>query len=180
MTIRKSILAVSFLMVLVSLTPAAQAGEGDHTWGPRLGLGIAPGVAFAGLHLDFGPVAPDFHLRLLGEGGLGQDKTHIALGLQGLRFFDANSKGWRPYLGGEAGVNYFYRDNLKDKTLIDISDPYNPKKIVIRADHTTAGMALNLVGGIEGNLSGGRKWFAELRGGLLKGPQGKVVIGWLF
>lgn len=164
---RKAPWLVLVLVVMGCVLPALGAGNGENTWGPRLGVAVDPAVVMAGLHLDFGALAPDFHLRTLAEGGLGDDKTHLALGLQGLRFFDAGSKGWRPYLGGEVGVNYIHRD-------------LSEKEKDAGKDQTTSGMALNLVGGFQGNLSAGREWFVELRGGFLKGPHAKLVLGWLF
>lgn len=139
-------------------TPASAAG-----WGPRFGLTVDPDQVHFGAHVDAGYLADALRFQPNFELGIGDNLTVAAFNFDFLYLFSTNPGAWRPYLGGGPGANVVDWDN--DRFGHDDSD-------------LDAG--LNLVGGIERNLSSGGRFLTEVRFGLTDSPDLKWTVGWTF
>lgn len=130
-------------------------------WGPRLGLTIDPDQVHFGAHLDAGYLAEQLRFQPNFEMGIGNDLTIAAFNFDLLYLFNSRLDAWRPYLGGGAAANIV--DHERD-----------------RRDGSDLEAGLNMVGGIERNLSSGGRFLTELRLGLIDTPDLKWTVGWTF
>jgi hypothetical protein len=161
---RRALLPLAILVVVVAVTapPAARANIGFRGVGPRVGLTIDPDQLHLGGHLDFGEFTDRVRFQPNLEIGFGDDLDVVAVNLEAFYRFRNSRSAWTPYAGGGLGINHYSWDGGRFD------------------DHSDTDMGLNALGGIEKGISGGSRFFLELKLGLADSPDWKVTVGWTF
>ncbi len=158
---------VACALVVVTLMPALALAQSENVgfrgWGPRVGVTVDPDQVHFGFHFDFGNFSRRVRFQPNFELGLGDDVTVAAINFEAAYRFRAQWEVWGPYAGGGIGVNILNGDNVGG-----------------RGDDSDTEIGLNVLGGIERGLSGGDRFFMELKLGLTDSPDAKVTVGWTF
>jgi hypothetical protein len=115
-----------------------------------------------GLHADFSSYSSGFRFQPNFELGFGDDLTFGALNAEAAYRFNENWESWSPYLGGGLGLNIVGSD---DNGLLDDSD---------------TDVGASVLGGLERGLSGGDRFFGEVKLGVADSPDVKFTVGWTF
>lgn len=156
---RRTIITAGLLGVaaILALAPRAEAIDG---WGPRVGMTVNPDQVHFGAHLDAGYLSDNLRFQPSFTVGVGNDVTMWSTDFDVAYIFGSSGNGWSPYLGGGPAVNILDRNN--------------------RANDSDLDAGLNVLGGVERRLSGGTRFFTELKLGLLDAPDMRWTVGWTF
>ncbi len=162
-----SALLAAFLLTLLPARAdaARQTSLGFRGWGPRLGVTLSPDQFHVGVHADFGDISPRVRLQPNFELGFGDNQRVAAINMEGFYRFFSRWDVWNPYLGGGFGVNVWSFDSEWHHHGFSSS-------------HTDIG--LNILGGVEKEISNGNRFFTELKVGLIDSPDLKITFGWTF
>lgn len=157
--------SIAFAIVLaVAPAPAHAAnGPGLAGWGPRLGVTSDPDQIHMGLHIDVSNLASHVRFQPNIEVGFGDDMVLVSLNGDLAYRFRARWDAWGPYLGGGLAFQFWDDDRGRD-----------------RFGDSDTEVGLNLLGGIERDLSRRNRFFVELKLGLLDTPDFKATVGWIF
>lgn len=166
MTARRLAVLVSVLTVAVTAAgsaPSSAAELGFFGWGVRGGVSIDPDQVFGGVHFELGEFSEGVLFRPNVELGVGDDETVLSVNGAVLWLLPRSSGQWRPYIGGELGINH--RE-------IDRPEPFG--------DRDETDLAINFAGGVETTRKGGGRLMLEGKIGLAEKPRVKLLLGWTF
>ncbi|MDH3283826.1 MAG: hypothetical protein OEQ13_03735 [Acidobacteriota bacterium] len=151
------------LLALVSVGSASAQEIGFFGWGPRVGISADPDQLFGGVHFELGDFAENVLFRPNVEVGFGDDETVLAVNAAVHWLIPRRLQRWRPYVGGEVGLNH--REIDRGGRFKDIDD---------------TDIAINVVGGFETERGGGSRMLLEGKVGLAERPRIKLLVGWTF
>jgi hypothetical protein len=157
------VLAAAVAVAAAPAPASAADGPGFAGWGPRIGVTSDPDQIHMGLHIDVGNFADHIRFQPNMDVGFGDDVTLVSLNGDLACRFRSQWDVWSPYLGGGIAFQFWDVDNRGS-----------------RFDDSDTEVGLNLLGGIERGLSGGNRFFTELKLGLVDTPDFKATVGWTF
>lgn len=151
------------MLILAGLaTKALAQGSseiGFSGWGVRAGLSSDPDQVYGGVHFDLGELIEDVRFRPTVELGFGDDQTVVQVLAEVHQVF-SQFRVCKPYFGGGLGLTY-----------INYDDDH-------RGDDSDTEASVNVIGGIDTELSQGMKLFFEFKVGLAnKDPDIKFGVG---
>lgn len=144
---------------------SSDSGSGIRGWGPRVGLASDPDQFLVGVHIDAGRLAPRVRFQPDVELGLGDE--FFLLGFTApVHYLFRVSGDVQPYAGGGVTIGYVN---------IDVPEPFEDV-----VDDDDIEFAVDIVGGVEWNLSQGNLFFVEFD--ILAGDlhDFQLVAGWTF
>ena len=157
---RISIIGAALFLIAIG----AGAARGYTAWGPRLGVTADPDQVHVGMHIDVGSFGEHVRFQPNMDMGFGDDIFLASLnGDVAYRFF-STWDAWSPYLGGGLALYFWNFDRDRD----------------FPRDDTETDFGLNALMGIERGLSGGDRFFTEVKIGLVDSPDFKATVGWSF
>jgi hypothetical protein len=151
---------VTGLMGLAAILVLSQPAAAIDGWGPRVGMTVNPDQVHFGAQLDAGYITNHLRFQPNFTVGVGNDATVWSVDFDAAYLFASVGNGWAPYVGGGPAIN-----------VVDHSN---------RANDSNFDSGLNLLGGVEHRLSGGTRFFTELKLGLLDSPDMRWTVGWTF
>ncbi len=151
--------AIAVLLLALSSTSSAQRLFGLHGIGPRLGVSINPDQFHFGGQLDLGDLAPRLMMSPNVEVGVGDNVTVIAAMMDVNYRFRNDWGSWNPYLGGGIGPVFYNFDHGR----------------------SDSELGLTMQGGLARRLiSRAGYMFLEFKVGVVKTPDVKMTVGWMF
>jgi len=165
-------IAVVSLVALLIPGLAAADGVGWRGWGPRGGLSSDPDQFVGGVHFDLGEFVPHLRFQPSVEIGIGDNTTTLQGNFMVAWYFPIEAKV-TPYAGGSVSVAFYDFD-------ADCRGFGGSTASGGVCDDSETEIGPVGVGGIEMELSGKTRFFAELQLGFGDLPEAKVIAGWIF
>jgi hypothetical protein len=154
-------LTFALLSLGVVLASPARAGEIILGLGGRMGVTLSPNQVHVGMHADLGELVENLHLRPNVELGVGSDRTVLAVNPEVVYMFRDRARGkLTPYAGGGLGFNFI---SWEDRSH--------------HMDDDDFGVGLNLLGGVEYQVSDKASVFFESKFGVGDSPDVKLAFG---
>ncbi|HEX9749787.1 MAG TPA: hypothetical protein VGB22_00655 [candidate division Zixibacteria bacterium] len=158
---KRTIISCLAMLIAVGATHGrAGAVEG---WGPRVGMTVDPDQVHVGAHMSLGYAFDRFRLQPNVELGVGDDMTIMNVNGDLAYLFNVDNDSWRPFLGGGVGLYAIDRQDSRG-----------------RDGDSDLEAGLHMIGGIEYALSGGNRFAAEVKLGLVDEPDMKWTAAWTF
>ncbi len=146
------------VIILMIVCIAAAASAGSKPFGVRGGMATSPDQVFVGGQMKIHEISPEMSIVPNVEYGFGDDWTIISLNAAlHYAFPSSNMNGFRPYVGGEAGINIISFD-MPEYSFGGVTyggDSESESKFVI-----------NAVGGISKKMDAKKELFFEVKLGL--------------
>ena len=129
--------------------------------GARVGATMDPDQVHFGAHFNLGEIADRVRFQPNVEVGIGDDMTLVAINPEVMYLFTTESE-WVPYAGGGVGLNFYNWDD---------------NGVAPGVDDSEFEVGLNLLAGLEKQISPGLDCFIEVKFGVGDSPDAKFTTG---
>lgn len=159
----KAMTKILFLIVMLatSLAVNSHAQKVLLGAGARVGVTSDPEQVHFGAHFNLGEIADRVRFQPNVEVGIGDDVTLVAINPEAMFLFTTESL-WVPYAGGGIGLNFYNWDS---------------KSGLPSGGDSDFEVGLNLLAGLERQLSPGLDCFFEMKFGVGDSPDVKLTTG---